>query len=186
MALSRRTLLLSGSALLVVGAGGLALWPGQTLTPRGQLRALDARTWSVLATVAQAMCPGGDGLPSADELDIATALDLTISTLHDADQAELKQGLLLLDNALPGLLLDGRPTPFSRADVKARAATLLAWRTSRIGLRRQVYKALRGLVMAAYWGHPRVFAGSGYPGPPDFGQRSAPPDDLLALAEVPL
>jgi hypothetical protein len=186
MGLSRRALLLTGSAALVAAAGGLALWPGPTLSPPGPLRALDARTWSVLASVAQAMCPGGDGLPSADELDIASGLDLTLSTLHPADQAELKQGLLLLDNALPGLLLDGRPQPFSRADVGVRAATLLGWRTSRIGLRRQVFKAVRGLVMAAYWGHPRLYAAAGYPGPPDFGQAQAPPDDLLALAQEPL
>lgn len=182
MALSRRRLLLLAPAALAVGAGGLALWPGASRSPPAALQVLSPREWSVLAAAAQAFCPGGDGLPSADELDIATALDATFATLHPGDVSELKAALLLLDNALPGLLLDGRLGPFSRASVQARAQTLLGWRTSRIGTRRQVYKALRGLLMAAYWGHPRTWAFAGYPGPPDFGQAQALPDDLRALA----
>lgn len=184
MALSRRRLLLLAPAALAVGAGGLALWPGALRPPPGTLRVLSEREWSILAAAAQALCPGADGLPSADELEIASTLDAAFASFHPGDVAELKQALRLLDNALPGLLLDGRWGPFSRASAQARAQTLLAWRTSRIRLRRRVYKALHGLVMTTYWGHPRTWPHVGYPGPPDFGQAQAPPDDLLGLARV--
>ncbi|MCK6505665.1 hypothetical protein L6R53_20090 [Myxococcota bacterium] len=186
MSTSRRGILkigLGGAALLAAGGLGLGLWPGASREPLAPLQALSPRAFGVLAAVARTFCPGGDGLPSADELDIAGALDATIATLHPADQAELQQVLLLVDNALVGALLDGRPQPFSRADDATRRATLLSWRESRIPLRRTAYKALRGLVMAAYWGHPRLYAAAGYPGPPDFGQAQAPPDDPVALAE---
>jgi len=186
MAPTRRNILglgLGGAALLAAGGLGLGLWPGQVGPVPDGLKVLDARSWTILSSVAEALCDGGTGQPSAATLGVATALDGTLATLHPGDAADLVQALLLLENALPGALLDGRPRPFTRCDLATRVATLEGWRTSRIPMRRTAFKALRGLVLAAYWGSPRLYAVEGYPGPPDFGQAQAPPDDLVALAE---
>jgi len=174
-----------GASALVAGCGlGLGLWPGRVDAPPAALLALSPRGWTILSSVADTLCLGGAGLPSAAQLDIASALDVTMSTLHPGDIADFEKALLLVDNALAGLLFDGRARPFTLSDAPTRVATLERWRTSRLHPRRQVYKAIRGLVMAAYWGHPRLYAASGYPGPPNFGQADAPEDDLVSLAAV--
>ncbi|MCB9778757.1 MAG: hypothetical protein H6742_09360 [Alphaproteobacteria bacterium] len=184
---SRRSVLkvgLLGSAMLAAGGVGLGLWPGAHQTPPGWLQALTPASWSVAGAVARRMCPASrTGLPSADTVDVATRMDAVLGRMHPADAAEVHQALLLLENALAGLLLDGRPVPFTRADGPTQDAALAAWRDSRLPLRRKAYKAVRNLVMSSYWSHPDTYAGAGYPGPPDFGQARAPADDLDALVE---
>jgi hypothetical protein len=190
MALSRRSFLglgLGGAAVLAVA--GLGLLP-TTLRPSATpLRVLSPRAFSVLAAVADRICPGDGAFPSASELRVAESIDALLAVSDPSMGAELRvaesidallavsdpsmgaeigQALLLLDNALAGLLLDGRPTTFTGASPEAQDATLAAWATSSLVLRRKVFKALRGLVAGAYYGNPRVYAAVGYPGPPDF------------------
>ncbi len=188
MTSTRRSLLragVAGSILLAAGGVGLGLYPSvERAAPQG-LKVLDARSWSVLAAIADRLCPGGDGLPSARDLGVATLLDQTLHTLHPLDAAELHQLLLLVENALVGMVFDGRPRPFTACSPPQQDRALAAWRDSRLQLRRSGFKALRGLIMAAYWGHPDTFAGSGYPGPPDFGQAAAPLPDWAVAAHLP-
>lgn len=199
MATSRRTLLtggLAGAALLAAGGIGLALRPGADLPDLPDLQALTPQQYGILVAIADRMCPGGDGKPTAREIGVADKVDLQLSTMHPADAAELGQGLLLIENALVGLLLDGRPTPFTLLGPAEQDAVLEDFRTSRIPIRRSVYKALRGLIAASYWGDPKLYAAVGYPGPPDYkavmrareAEAGAPPDEELAApggAEVP-
>ncbi len=169
---TRRGLLklgLLGSALLGVGGVGLALQPTHARAPRVALRALDERTFSILAAVADAVCPGADGLLGAWELQVPERVDAHLDRLHPADVAELKQALLLLENGLAGLVLDGRPRAFSACDLETRSRVLARWKQSRIGVRRQAYRALVSLVSASYWTQPATFAFVGYPGPPRVG-----------------
>jgi hypothetical protein len=51
-----------------------------------------------------------------------------------------------------------------------------------VAVRRQVFKALRGLLAAAYWGDPRMYAHAGYPGPPDYAGMMARRDAEAAAA----
>lgn len=169
MALSRRSFLglgLGGAAVLAVA--GLGLLPTTMRAPATPLRVLSPRAFSVLAAVADRICPGGGAFPPASALQVAEKIDALLAISDPSMGAELGQGLLLLDNALAGLLLDGRPTTFSGASAEAQDATLAAWATSSLALRRKVYKALRGLVAGTYYSDPRVYAAVGYPGPPDF------------------
>jgi hypothetical protein len=55
-------------------------------------------------------------------------------------------------------------------------AVLAEWADSSLKLRRTIYKALRGIIVAAYYGNPATYASVGYPGPPDivpFGEPRA-------------
>jgi hypothetical protein len=174
MAWTRRSFLqvgVFGAALLAVGGTGLALRPGVLRPPRRALRALDATAFSVLAAVAERVAPGSPGgapFPPASELLVAEKIDELLSTSDPAMTTELTQALLLLENALAGLVLDGRPRAFTACTPGEQDAVLEGWRTSRLHVRRQVYKALRGLCASAYYGSPEVYAAVGYPGPPDF------------------
>ncbi|HMV65939.1 MAG TPA: gluconate 2-dehydrogenase subunit 3 family protein, partial [Myxococcota bacterium] len=143
--------------------------------PRRPLRALDARSFAVLAAVAERVAPGGPSpngaaFPSASDVMVPEKIDALLATCDPAMTGEVSQALLLLENALAGLVLDGRARAFTACDADEQEAILEGWRTSRLHLRRQVYKALRGLCASAYYASPEVYAAVGYPGPPSFGE----------------
>lgn len=168
MITTRRTVLAGVVGVAVVGTvGGVALLAMPTVVRSGPaLEVLDAVSASILAAVADVMCPGGAGLPTATEVDVAGRVDALLASLHPGAAADLVSLLGLLENALFGLLLDGRPRTYTACDPAQQAAVLESWRTSRIPQRRTGYRALHGLVSGAYWSHPRVFPASGYPGSP--------------------
>jgi hypothetical protein len=128
---------------------------------------LSPRAFSVLAAVADRICPGTGILPSAWELEVPEAIDAFLASSHPGVGADIEQGLLLVENGLPGLLFDLRPRPFTTRSPEAQDATLAAMASSRIALRRTLYKALLGLVSATYWGHPDAYVHAGYR-PPDY------------------
>ena len=169
---SRRAVLgasLSLAILTTLGAGAIALQPGLLVSPRTPLRVLDARTFSVLAAVADTICPGDDTLPSAWALEVPEKVDALLDTLHPASATELGRVLMLLESGLAGLVLDGRSRPFTRCTPDVRARVLERWRTSGWMIRKSAYKALVSAISAAYWSDPRTWAHTGYPGPPRFG-----------------
>lgn len=172
MPLTRRSLLAlgaGGAGLLAVGGVGLALRRGEIAPAPAGLRVLDDHAYAVLAAVAVRMLRADGALPAPRELGIPALVDAHLSTLHPADQGEVILGLRLLDNALTGLVFDGRPRPFTACDGATQDAVIAAWSGSTLLLRRKVIKALRGLIVATYWGHPEVYAAASYPGPPDYG-----------------
>lgn len=169
MSLSRRTVLrygLGGAALLAVGGVGLGLRPGVLREPKAPLRALDAVAFSVLAAVAERVAPGGQGFPAASALGVPEKVDALLASSDPGLAAEVSQALKLLENALTGLLLEGRTRPFTACSAAEQDAVLESWRTSGLLVRRQVYKALRGLCASAYYASPETYAAVGYPGPP--------------------
>jgi len=171
---SRRTLLkvgAAGAALLALGGIGLTLQPTHEVAPQEPLRAFDPRAFSILAAVAETICPGGDDLPTAHEAEVAEKIDALFYQLSPAATVELSQLLRLLENALAGLFLDLRPRPFTACSPATRARVLEAWRTSRLATRRAGFKALCGLCNAAYWGTPATWGHTGYPGPSDFSDQ---------------
>jgi hypothetical protein len=137
-------------------------------TPARPLRALDPEAFAVLAAVADRLCPGGEGLPKARELEVAEKVDALLAAMDPAMVADVQVVLSLIENALAGLLFEGRWTTFTAALPEAQDRILEAWRSSRVYARRSAFKAVHGLVTAAYWGSPEVHARVGYPGPPTF------------------
>ena len=171
METSRRRLLqvgAGGALVLALGGVGLALQSTAMRTPQGPLQVLDEREYSILAAIAEAILPPHPQLPSTDEVDVAGLIDALLATKHPGDATEFKQGLMLMENGLPGLLFDGRPRPLSTYPVAERTRQLDHWRKSAIPLRRKVFRAIYGLVGASYWGHPATHAFVGYKGPPDW------------------
>ena len=150
----------------MLGGGGLALFPGRHLaSPARALRVLDDRAFQVLVAIAGRIVP----LPGADPVAIAHGVDASLSCTVPEAQTDIVKLLGLFENALPGLLLDGRATPFTRLDPAAQDRALERWRDSRLVLRRGGYHALRRLCLAAYYGDPASWPPLRYRGPPDLG-----------------
>ncbi|HWV39173.1 MAG TPA: gluconate 2-dehydrogenase subunit 3 family protein [Vulgatibacter sp.] len=160
---------LGGAVALAAGGVGLSLQQTHLRRPSRPLRALDERTFSILAAVADRVAPAEGAFPAASELQVAEKVDELLAGVHPSVVEEIKQVLHLLENGVAGLLLDGRPRPFTALEPQAQDEALQAWRRSRLGLRRTAYRAIRGLCAAAYYASPEIQPAVGYPGPPDFG-----------------
>jgi len=165
---------LGGVILLAVPGVGLGLRPSVLVEPAAPLRTFNQRQFSVLAAVAETMCPGAAGLPSAGDLGVAEALDHLYSRMDPTTGKDIGAILDLLENALAGALLDGRVRTFTACSPEQRREVLDAWRTSAISVRRAIFKALRGFVMAAYWGDRRTWDFIGYGGMPDYTKVPSP------------
>jgi hypothetical protein len=101
-------------------------------------------------------------------LGVAERVDEVLWACHPGVAHELSQGLRVLESAFTGFLFEGRTVPFTACSPEQQDAILDAWRRSGLPLRRTVYKAIRGLVVSAYWSSPGVYAYLEYPGPPAY------------------
>ncbi len=168
---------LVGGALLALGGGiGLALRASkQVPLPAEPLKVLSAREYAVIAALAPIFVPPRPGFPSCEELKVAAVADRILSLADVTAAKELKQALMLFENALPNFLFGARLLPFTRLAPEEQAVVLGEWFDSRITVRRTAALALRSLVMAAYFSQQQSWAAVHYPGPwPDIFQPDAP------------
>ncbi len=158
--------LLGGLLLAAGGSTWLALRPSALAPlPAQPLELLTPAQYSILMAVIGRCVP--DPVSTLlQRQETALRIDATLAGANDRTRSDFTQLLGLLDNALAGLLLDGNPTPFTHLDATAQEAVLEDWRTSRIGLRRAGYQALRRIIVAHYYADPANQAAIGYPGPP--------------------
>jgi hypothetical protein len=164
--MQRRSLLKRGlfGGVLLAGASlaGIAFMPGDaSVKPAGKLFAIDAKNFPVLVAVAARVLAGTTASPS----DIAMKVDQALRYTSLESQKDLNAALMLLENALAGLLLRGKPATFTELDEKAQDAALYGWRDSRLVLLRGAYHALRKLCLAAHYATPAGWPDTGYPGP---------------------
>lgn len=148
---SRRSFLrkgLLGSALLLLGGDGLSLYPSKYIkAPTVPLVALEPNAFQVLVAVASRVVT----VTGADPVAIAHGVDRSLTYALPETQVAINQLLGLFENALPGLLLDGRVQPFTRLSPESQDHVLDSWRTSRLTLRRSGYQALRRLILSAHY-----------------------------------
>jgi hypothetical protein len=157
---------LFGGLLLALGGGGFLFTRrgAQVAIPPG-LQVLNAQEYAVMWTIVQRFHPPKQGFPAADAIATTVAADGIIALLEEVTQEEIKQLLMLFENALPNFLFGGRTTPFTQLNPTEQDEVLDEWRDSRLTLRRTGYRALRGLAMAAYYGNKATWSAVGYPGP---------------------
>lgn len=135
-----------------------------------------------LALVAEAVVPG-HGLQRAEMA--AEAYDLGL----DPQQVkQLRLVLRLMESPLANLALTGRPERFRDLPAEARPGYLLGWATSRLGLRRSAFQALRRILSYLAYADPGGEAGNsrliaiGY-SPDDSGLTPEPTP--ITLFEIP-
>ena len=150
------------------GGAGLALAPTKEQgAPTAPLLALEPRAFQVLVAVAKRVLPAG-----ADPVLVAQGADSTLSRAAPEVQKDFGKLLMLFENALPGLLFDGRVLPFTRLSPESQDAVLRSWRDSKLALRRTGYQALRRICLAVYYADESSWPALGY----------TPPSGLNAMA----
>ncbi len=102
---------------------------------------------------------------------LARAETLIASLKDPRDRARLGALLSALDLPLVNLVLAGRPRAFAAMTLPQREAALRGWASSRLGLRRAGFQALKRLVHVAHYCWPTTdgthpaWRAAGYPGP---------------------
>lgn len=158
--LTRRRVLLALAGSTALGAGGLALSPGEDRPAPEGLRGVPPAAFGALWSIARAAVP--PACADEDVTHVATAVGDAIARLPKRAQDELSLLLRVMDNGLGAVALGAGTTPLSAADG---AGFLEALGTHRVAKLRGAYHGLRRLCLAAYWATPRLQATSGYPGP---------------------
>ena len=157
---------LLGGAVLVLGGAGIALQPTRRFaSPTAALQVLDDRGFQVMAAIAARIV----SFEGVDVVAVTHRVDEALACAAPEAQTDIAKVLGLFENALPGLLLDGRARPFTQLDSAAQDRVLEAWRDSRLVLRRSAYQALRKLCLGACYGDPAMWRAIRYPGPPVLG-----------------
>ena len=158
---------LFGGVLLAAGGIGLAAWPTRkTFQPKRALKVFSAREFAVIAAIADRTV----GAPNKDPAEIAHAVDTAVSCGPIDSQKELKQLVILFENALTGLLLDGHFGSFTGLPPEHQDRVLEHWRDSSVAVRRTGYTALRKLTQAGHYANPAYWSQVGYNGPPQISQ----------------
>lgn len=165
--MQRRRLLQLGSfaAVLLGEAGaGVALlrpgWRDGRLTPPAR-QAFAA----VAAAVLDGLLPTEAGARAQALQAHLDRLDATLAGFPPELQAEVGELATLLATAPVRAALTGLLPAWHEATLADVQAMLQTLRLSRLGLRRQVYHALRDLTNAAWFADPAAWPAIGYPGP---------------------
>ena len=162
--MNRRTFLkrgLAGGAVLLLGGGTLALLPTKEQgAPTHALAVLEPRSFQVLVAIAKRVAPG-----TADPVSVAEGVDALLRRAPVEVQRDFNKLLGLFENALPGLLFDGRVLPFTRLSPESQDAVLRHWRDSRLALRRTGYHALRRICLAVAYADEKQWPAVGYAPP---------------------
>lgn len=121
---------------------------------------------AVVRALADTMFPAAPDAPPGGEV-VPDALEDLAASMDPAAVRELGIALHLLE--LGALPLHGRR--FTRLSPSKRERYLRGWMGSRLGFRRTVYRALRGLVANLYYADERTWAHLGYAGPKAWRER---------------
>jgi hypothetical protein len=167
--MKRRTLLTMGgvAGLFAVTGIGLSLQSTKPYPHDDNNRlTFSARELAILAAVTETILPQNNDFPSGLTLKVAEGVDSLLSKAHPSVIAEIKQLLMLLENAAINALTQFHPIPFSQMLLEERTAIFDGWASSPLALQRKGFKALNGLCQSAYYAQSGVHSLVGYDGPP--------------------
>jgi hypothetical protein len=166
---------LAGASAAFAALGGLRSLPAAAADPGAPAgRFFSPADAEVLTQVVERLVETGE--PGAPPVR-ATGAVATIDRLC----AGLDPGLT---SALPWLLrlvewgpwlFEATPSRFTRLEPAAKDASLRGWSTSRLGVRRAGFQALRNLACLGYWSQPETWPLIGYAGPLLAGRRAGEP-----------
>lgn len=132
--------------------------------PAGFLSAAERKT---LAALAEALVAPGEkavtGLPSVEEAGVVDFLDHLLPELPEEVQEKFPLLLWGMEHGARLLSFTGRP--FTRLGGADRTAFLTGFAESRFEIRRLAFRALKNLVMLAYYQADVSWPGIGYEGP---------------------
>jgi len=156
-----------GSGMLLVGGGlSLSARASKLQKPAKPLLMLTEQEFSIVAAMAARIVPGNGPFVSPEQLEVAHKVDDLLSRVNPGLARDLKRLMHLFESGVSNFLFDGRGQPFTQMSPEDQDAALRDWQHSRLFPRRAVYKALRGVIAASYFGVQELDAAVGYPGPP--------------------
>ena len=153
---------------MAAGGIGLSLQKTKMIVPTTTLSVLSDTEFSVLHAICERLLPQNGIFPAASELQIAEQIDKILHKADDFVQSEIKQVLLLIENALLGTLFDGHYKTFTQSSNTEQDQLLQSWQHSSLSLRRSAFKALNSLCGAAYYANSKTNSLVGYDGPPEY------------------
>ena len=115
------------------------------------------------AVVERMVATGAPDAPAVRETGTIAVIDRICAGLDPGVSGVLPNLLRLVEWG--PLLFDFTPTRFSKMSDAEKDASLRAWMTSRLGLRRRAFYALRNLSFLGYYSQDATWALIGYRGP---------------------
>jgi hypothetical protein len=167
--MNRRRWIGSGlaAAALLIGAGAVYEFQRDPAPDDSfHFRALGNEDRGILAAIGPVILAGSLP-PAADDVRaMIEGFDTAIAGLTPSVQAEVAQLFMLLRVAPLRMAATGVMKPWHLASNDDIRRFLNGWRYSNIEKLRSAYDALHQLAYGAWYGNPRSWGATGYPGPP--------------------
>lgn len=157
---------------LMAGLGAITAAPDESRAAGSDAAApatgfLSAAERKTLSALAEALVAPGEqavtGLPSVDQAGVVDFLDRLLPELPEEVQRKFPLLLWGMEHGARLLSFTGRP--FTRLAGADRTAFLTGFAESRFEIRRLAFRALKNLVMLAYYQADATWPGIGYEGP---------------------
>lgn len=124
----------------------------------------DMRETNILTQIVERMVDSGEpGAPAVRETRAVATIDTLCRRLDPGITGPLPLALRLFEYG--PIVFDLSFSRFSRMGNAQKDASLEAWRTSRLALRRRAFLALRNLAFLGYYSQPETWPLIGYQGP---------------------
>jgi hypothetical protein len=163
LATTRRGFLqLAGTTAALGALAQLRAWPAAAAAAPAGARFFDAAETEILTRILERVCDTGHPAAPAPGGAVG-AVDALCASLDPALSAPLPLALRLFEYG--PLLFDLTFTRFTRMTPAQRDASLRAWMTSRLELRRLAFAGVRNLCLLGYYSQPETWPLIGYAGP---------------------
>ena len=132
--------------------------------PSAEAGFFDATETEILTQLAERICDTGTSeAPRVRGTATVATIDAFCTRLDPSLSSALPLALRLFEWG--PLVFDLTPTRFTRMSDVAKDASLRAWMTSRLAIRRQAFLAVRNLCLVGWYSQPEVWKLVGYAGP---------------------
>jgi hypothetical protein len=160
----RGFLRLAGTTAAFASLAQIRALPISAAPPGAGPHFFDAHETQILTRIAERVCDSGDptATPLAETGTLA-CIDSFCRGLDPALSGELPLALRLFEWG--PFVFDWTFTRFTRMSESERDASLRAWMTSRLAIRRQAFWALRNLCLLGFYSQPETWRRIGYQGP---------------------
>lgn len=132
----------------------------------------------VARALADTLFPADGELPAGGEV-VPGSLEIFLERIAPEKRKGVLTALALFEHAGLFLFWGGR---FSKLSAERRERYVKSWMTSRLALRRIIYRALRDTFAFLYYQDRKTWSGLGYPGPPVESSGSGREAEARALA----
>ena len=160
----RGFLRLAGASAAFASLAQIRALPVAAAATAGGPRFFDDDETAILTRIAERVCDTGDpDAPPLAETGTVASIDAFCRALDPSLSGDLPLALRLFEWG--PFLFDWTFVRFTGMGEAERDASLRAWMTSRLAIRRQAFLALRNLCLLGFYSQPETWRRIGYEGP---------------------